>query len=71
MPRGEKKRETFSAFIGGKEVKAMKYESPVLLAVGPASELVLGVREKNPVDRLPESDLRKGDDAQEVDGLDD
>lgn len=49
----------------------MQYETPTLLLVGPASSLVLGVREKNPVDRLPESDLRKGDDAQEQDGLDD
>jgi hypothetical protein len=57
-----------SESLGGKEVKAMRYETPVLLVVGPASSLVLGVKEKDPVDRLPESDLRKGDDAEE--GLD-
>lgn len=49
----------------------MQYETPELLLVGPTSSLVLGVREKNPVDRLPESDLRKGDDAPVEDGLDD
>jgi len=51
--------------LGGKEVKAMTYETPELLLVGPASSLVLGVREANPVDRLPESDLRKGSDVEE------
>jgi len=49
----------------------MRYETPELLLVGPASSLVLGVREKDPVDRLPESDLRKGDDAAGEEGLDD
>ena len=45
----------------------MRYETPVLLLVGPASSLVLGVKDDK-VDRLPESDLRKGDDVPE--GLD-
>lgn len=49
----------------------MRYETPVLLLAGPASSLVLGVREVNPVDRLPESDLRKGSDAEREEGLDD
>lgn len=51
-----------------KEVKSMRYEKPVLLLVGPASSLVLGVVCKPPIDRVPESDLRKGDDIE--DGLD-
>jgi hypothetical protein len=48
----------------------MTYEKPVLLVVGPASKLVLGSREDGGVDRFPESDLRKGGDAEELDGLD-
>ena len=47
----------------------MTYESPVLLVVGPASELVLGSKSDGGVDRFPESDLRKGGDVPE--GLDD
>ncbi|MEN3325662.1 MAG: hypothetical protein V7638_469 [Acidobacteriota bacterium] len=45
----------------------MTYETPELLLVGPANTLVQGVK-KDSVDRLPESDLRKGDDVPE--GLD-
>jgi hypothetical protein len=47
----------------------MKYETPVLLLVGPASSLVLGAQPQPKVDRLPEADLWKGDDIAE--GLDD
>jgi hypothetical protein len=53
-----------------KEVIAMTYETPELLLVGPASSLVLGSQNSGKVDRFPESDLRKGTDA-EVEGLDD
>lgn len=42
----------------------MTYETPELLLVGPASSLVLGVKDGK-VDRLPESDLRKGSDVEE------
>ena len=47
----------------------MRYETPELLLVGPASSLVLGVGGiSGPIDRLPESDLRKREDIPE--GLD-
>ena len=49
----------------GKEVNAMQYETPELLLVGPASSLVMGVKDGK-VDRLPESDLRKGSDVEEA-----
>lgn len=39
----------------------MRYETPELLPVGPASSLVLGNRTIGSIDRLPENDLRKGD----------
>jgi len=45
----------------------MRYETPELLIVGPASSLVLGGGLVE-IDRLPESDLRKGQDIPE--GLD-
>ena len=45
----------------------MTYETPELLLVGPANSLVQGVK-ADTVDRLPESDLRKGSDVPE--GLD-
>lgn len=47
----------------------MRYETPELLLVGPASSLVLGISQKKPFDRLPEIDLKKGSDID--DGLDD
>lgn len=62
-----RKRTLSDSNIGRKEVNAMRYETPVLRLVGPASLLVLGVK-PGPVDRLPESDLRKGDDI--IEGLD-
>jgi hypothetical protein len=46
----------------------MTYETPELLLVGPASDLVRGCKSDGGVDRFPESDLRKGDDVEE--GLD-
>ena len=46
----------------------MRYKTPVLMVVGPASSLVLGVCITGPFDRLPESDFRKPDDIAE--GLD-
>lgn len=49
-------------------VNAMKYETPVLLLVGPASSLVLGVGWYGPPDRLPESGFIKPNDI--VEGLD-
>jgi hypothetical protein len=50
----------------------MNYETPVLLIVGPASSLVLGAHPMGPVDRFPESDMRKGSDGEgELEGLDD
>lgn len=53
-----------------KEIKAVQYETPTLLLVGPASSLILGTQPSGSVDRFPESNLRKGLDA-EVEGLDD
>jgi hypothetical protein len=50
----------------------MKYETPVLLLVGPVSSLVLGACPSGKPDRMPESDLYKGTDAEgELEGLDD
>ena len=46
----------------------MKYEAPELLLVGPTNSLVLGAVWTGRFDRLPEGDLRKGDDIAE--GLD-
>lgn len=46
----------------------MKYETPVLLIVGPASSLVLGGAPMGIVDRFPESEGRKNVDIEE--GLD-
>lgn len=37
----------------------MQYETPVLLLVGPASSLVLGVEPDGKVDRFPDPDWRK------------
>lgn len=51
------------------KIKAMQYETPTLLLVGPANSLILGAGVSGPIDRMPESDLR-GCNWEESQGLD-